>query len=78
LPLKVRQFRQIAIDDAQKPDPRADKLLGDHRSQRPAPHQQRAGTPEPLLALRPDLRQDLLAIISSRNFTHDKCLIARL
>jgi cell fate (sporulation/competence/biofilm development) regulator YlbF (YheA/YmcA/DUF963 family) len=63
LPLEIRQFDQIAVHKPQCSHTRSHQLLGNHASQRAAPHQQHARPAQTSLPLAADLRQNRLTMV---------------
>ena len=74
LPLKVAQFDQIAIDQAEKSDAGSNEHFGGGRAESTAADDQDAGTAQAHLAIAADLGEDFLAIVAG----HVKSLPARL
>jgi outer membrane protein insertion porin family len=63
LPRQIGEFHEIAVNDAQPADPRADHQLGQHAAKRPAAHQHHGSFPQLLLAGFADVRnQDLTRV----------------
>ena len=67
LPLKVREFDEVPIDDPHEPDPSPHHRLGEHSAGRPAAADQHAGPTERGLPLRPDPGEQGLLGVAGRD-----------